>query len=104
MYILVPSCSSCNHRKSSKKVNIFYPYLESFNDSVKFKYDGIKSLSFFANQKLDFFEDKRIMFHLEPQKNIDKAKKHIEVFNLESLYNEHKDVISELLQKKVIYL
>ena len=103
MYNLVPSCSICNQRKSTKKVDIFYPYLESFNDSAIFKYDGIKSLSCFANQKLDFFKDKRVMFHLEAQKDVDKVEKHIEVFNLESLYAEHKDVVSELLQKRVIY-
>ncbi len=105
MYNLVPSCSTCNQRKSTKKVDIFYPYLESFNDSVKFKYDGIKSLSFFHNQKLDFFEDRRVMFHLEPQENADskKIENHIKVFNLEPLYEEHKDVVSELLQKRVIY-
>jgi len=103
MYNLVPSCITCNQRKSSKKVDIFYPYLESFNDSVKFKYDGIKSIQFFSNQKLDFFEENRVMFHLEATDNIDKVKKHIEVFNLESLYAEHKDIVSELLQKRVIY-
>jgi len=103
MYNLVPSCSTCNQRKSSKKVNIFYPYLESFDDAVKFKYDGINSLQYFTNQKLDFFKDERVMFHLEPIKDIKKVKEHIEVFNLESLYAEHKDVVSELLQKRVVY-
>ena len=103
MYNLVPSCSTCNQRKSTKKVDIFYPYLESFNESVKFQYDGIKSLNYFKNKKLDFFKDERVMFHLEPIKDIDKVKKHIEVFNLENLYAEHKDIVSELLQKRVIY-
>ncbi len=103
MYNLVPSCSTCNQRKSNKKCNIFYPYLESFSDSVKFKYDGIKSLSYFHNQGLDFFEDKRVMFHLEPIKDEAKAKEHIRIFNLESLYAEHKDTVAELLQKRVIY-
>jgi len=103
MYNLVPSCSTCNQRKSNRKVDIFYPYLESFNDAVKFKYDGINSLQYFTNQKLDFFQDERVMFHLEPIKDINKVKKHIEVFNLESLYAEHKDVVSELLQKRVVY-
>ncbi len=103
LYNLVPSCSTCNQRKSTKKCNIFYPYLESFNDSVKFKYDGIKSITYFTNQKLYFFKDKRVMFHLEPIKDELKVKEHIKVFNLESLYAEHKDIVSELLQKRVIY-
>ena len=103
MYNLVPSCSTCNQRKSSKKVNIFYPYLESFNDSMKFKYDGIAPLSLCHNKQLDFFKEERVQFHLEPIKDIEKVQKHIEVFNLKPLYDEHKDVIAELLQKRVIY-
>ena len=103
MYNLVPSCSTCNQRKSSKKVTIFYPYLESFNESVKFKYDGIKSREELSNQELDFFDEKRVEFHLEPIKNEEKVKKHIEVFNLKPLYDEHKDIVAELLQKRVIY-
>ena len=103
MYNLVPSCSTCNLRKSSKKVDIFYPYLESFNESVKFKYDGIKSREELSNQELDFFDEKRVEFHLEPINNEEKVKKHIEVFNLKPLYDEHKDIVAELLQKRVIY-
>jgi len=103
MYNLVPSCSTCNLRKSSKKVDIFYPYLESFNESVKFKYDGIKSREELSNQVLDFFDEKRVEFHLEPIRDKVKVKKHIEVFNLKPLYDEHKDIVSELLQKRVIY-
>lgn len=103
LYNLVPSCSTCNQRKSSKKKNIFYPYLESFNDSAKFKYDGIKSRKELSSQNLDFFDEERVNFHLEAIKDDDKVKEHIEVFNLKPLYNEHKDVIAELLQKRVIY-
>ena len=103
MYNLVPSCSTCNQRKSSKKVDIFYPYLESFNESVKFKYDGIKCREELSNQELDFFDEKRVEFHLKPINNEEKVKKHIEVFNLKPLYEEHKDIVSELLQKRVIY-
>lgn len=43
-YNLVPSCSTCNQRKSTKNENIYYPYSESFNDDAKFRYRGIKEL------------------------------------------------------------
>ena len=36
IYNLVPSCGTCNQRKSTKQETIFYPYNESFNNSVKF--------------------------------------------------------------------
>lgn len=101
LYNLVPSCSTCNQRKSSKREDIFYPYLESFNDSAKFKYKGIKP--FLEGEKIKFLDSKRVMFDIEAIKDIDKVKKHIEVFNLKNLYDEHKDIVSELLQKAEIY-
>jgi len=101
MYNLVPSCSTCNQRKSSKEEDIFYPYLESFNDSAKFKYKGIKPIS--IDEKTDFLDSKRVAFELEAIKDNKKVKKHIEIFNLKNLYENHKDIISELLQKREIY-
>ncbi|MCW8894592.1 MAG: virulence RhuM family protein [Sulfurimonas sp.] len=101
LYNLVPSCSTCNQRKSSKKENIFYPYTESFNDSAKFKYKGIKSIT--KNEKIDFLDSKRVIFDIEAINNKEKVEKHIEVFNLKNLYDEHKDIIAELLQKREIY-
>ena len=101
LYNLVPSCSTCNQRKSSKRENIFYPYLESFNESAKFRYKGIKAIA--KDEKIDFLDSKRVMFDIEAIKDIKKVKKHIEVFNLKNLYEEHKDIVAELLQKKEIY-
>jgi hypothetical protein len=89
MYNLVPSCSTCNQRKSSKQENIFYPYLESFNDCAQFKF-SMKNTS-------------EISLKIEAKKEHDKVEKHIEVFNLEKLYNEHKDIVLELIQKREIY-
>ena len=101
VYNLIPSCSTCNQRKSSKKEDIFYPYLESFNDSAKFKYKGIKSIS--KDENADFLDTSRVMLDIEAIKNEEKVKKHIEVFNLDKLYENHKDIVSELLQKREIY-
>lgn len=101
LYNLVPSCSTCNQRKSLKRENIFYPYLESFNESAKFKYNGIKAIA--KDEKMDFLDSKRVMFDIEAIKDDEKVEKHIEVFNLKNLYEEHKDIVAELLQKKEIY-
>jgi len=100
LYNLVPSCGTCNQRKSSKNENIFYPYNESFNDNAKFVYKGIR-----ADNKTTFLDSSRIMFEIQAinTSQKEKVKKHIEVFNLKNLYDEHKDVISELLQKREIY-
>ncbi len=101
LYNLIPSCATCNQRKSTKQENIFHPYTESFNDSAKFRYIGIKEVD--KNKKVDFLDSSRVIFEIEAIKNKEKVEKHKEVFNLKNLYDEHKDIISELLQKREIY-
>tara|TARA_R110002033_G_scaffold9971_2_gene32693 strand:- start:12840 stop:13781 length:942 start_codon:yes stop_codon:yes gene_type:complete len=103
IYNLVPSCGTCNLRKSSKEEDIFYPYNESFNNSVKFKLKGIKSREKLSIQNLDFFDEKRIELDYEILNKKEKVENHIEIFNIKNLYNEHKDIVSELLQKRVVY-
>jgi len=103
LYNLVPSCSTCNQRKSSIRKDIFHPYSESFNDSAKFRYVGIDK----ENIEDYFFNTSRIKLSIEVIKDEDedeeKVKNHKEVFNLENLYSEHKDIVSELLVKREIY-
>lgn len=103
IYNLVPSCGTCNQRKSTIEETIFYPYNESFNNSVKFSLKGIKSRDELIKENLDFFDEKRIELDYKILNNKDKVERHIEVFNIKNLYNEHKDIVSELLQKRVIY-
>lgn len=100
VYNLVPSCSTCNQRKSAKQEDIFYPFLESFNDHAKFEYKGIKHEE---KGNSNFFDENRILLELTPISEDEKVKKHIEVFNLQNLYNEHKDIVLELIQKSVMY-
>ncbi|MDK2064571.1 hypothetical protein [Aliarcobacter butzleri] len=103
IYNLVPSCGTCNQRKSTIEETIFYPYNESFNNNVKFSLKGIKSRDELIKENLDFFDEKRIELDYKILSDKDKVEKHIGVFNIKNLYNEHKDIVSELLQKRVIY-
>ena len=100
IYNLVPSCSTCNQRKSAKQEDIFYPFLESFNNHAKFEYKGIKNKE---DSNGNFFDKDRILLELKPISEDEKVKNHIEVFNLQNLYNEHKDIVSEILIKSEIY-
>ena len=102
LYNLVPSCSTCNQRKSKKdSKEIFYPYKESFNQNAKFVYGGIKTN--LDKQNIDFFDEKRIKLDIKHISEETKVKNHNEVFNIENLYENHKDIVKELLQKRVIY-
>lgn len=102
LYNLVPSCSICNQRKSKKdSKNIFYPYKESFNQNAKFVYGGIKTN--LDKQKLDFFDEKRIKLDIKTLSEPKKVEEYLDVFNIKNLYENHKDIVKELLQKRVIY-
>jgi hypothetical protein len=93
LYNLIPSCSTCNQRKSSKKVDILHPYYESFDKKAKFDLK-INDSTFYHSLK--GFE---IDIHTEDTQ----AEKSIEVFNLKQLYENHKDIVLELIQKEAIY-
>jgi len=43
------------------------------------------------------------MLKIESTNDHEKVKQHKEVFNLDNLYHEHKDIVAELLQKREIY-
>lgn len=71
-----------------------------FNNHAKFEYKGIKNKE---DSNGNFFDEDRILLELKPISEDEKVKNHIEVFNLQNLYNEHKDIVSEILIKSEIY-
>lgn len=106
LYNLVPSCSTCNHRKSSNDVvtePIFNPYSDNLDNHVEFTSLGILSIDKFKDQELDFFAEERMNLKLKKTTLNPSTKKHIETFNIEELYKSHKDIVAELYQKRVIY-
>lgn len=96
-YNLIPSCILCNSRlKSTAKfstITHLHPYKDSFNDYAKFRLKIINS---------KFFYDEK-GFDLKLETRNSKAKKIKEDFALETLYQEHKDIALELIQKAQIY-
>ena len=93
IFNLVPSCQTCNQRKSKIQNDIYHPFKETFNDDVKFRLK-IKDSKFYYDK--DSLE-------IEIPKNINKVNSHVETFNIQNLYNEHKDIALELIQKAQIY-
>lgn len=101
MYNLIPSCSTCNQRKSKKDVvseAIIHPYEEGLNDYIKFR-SVIKPYS----KKSDFFAEDRLELEIENITNDDKVKEHLLTFNIQGLYNNHLDVVADLHKKRYIY-
>jgi len=96
VYNLIPSCSTCNQRKSSQQKDIIYPYLESFNDNMKFSYK-------FTNEEVNFFHKDKIQLLFDIKGKNKKVENYLDIFNIKYLYENHKDIVLELIQKREIY-
>lgn len=94
---LIPSCKTCNSKfkgdKDTFKEEILYPYKENLNENMDFK---------LKIDNVDFINEKS-KFDLYIEAKNDKAKETKELFKLEILYQEHKDIVLELIQKAEIY-
>ncbi len=97
---LIPSCSTCNGFGAKESKDTFYSYpitnpYEVKEDDFKFSISP-ESIDFFnvENKKYDFNS-----FEIEVYGN----KANLEVFKLEELYQQHKDIVLELLIKKAYY-
>lgn len=97
---LIPSCPTCNGFGSKEAKDTFYAYPISNPYELKendFKFSvSPKSIDFFnvESKKYDFNS-----FEIELYGN----KANLEIFKLEELYKQHKDIVLELLIKKAYY-
>lgn len=94
-YNLIPSCQICNHTKSNTlKDELENPY-DITPNSYKFTYIP-KNIDFtlVENNKYNFDN-----FEI----NIVGKKDNLELFKLNELYKQHKDIVLELFIKKVYY-
>ena len=96
-YNLIPSCHICNSTlKGTEKFSVeshLNPYSDSFDEVAKFKLKIEKS-TFYHSIK---------GFNLTLESEDRRANKNIESFELETLYQNHKDIVLELIQKEAIY-
>ncbi len=94
-YNLIPSCPICNHTKSIKiKENLINPY-DIKDDDFKFTYKPI-DISFSEVESKKYNMDSFEIEFKNKNENID-------IFKLDELYKQHKDIVVDLLMKKVYY-
>lgn len=96
-YNLIPSCHTCNSTlKGSEKFSMkshLNPYADSFDEVAKFTLK-IEDSTFYHS--VDGFSVK-----LESKD--ERAENNIKSFELDILYDNHKDIVLELIQKQAIY-
>ncbi len=97
---LVPSCSNCNLRKHDKEGDFIYPYSEEFGEDGVFTYN-IDDISVFYGSK--DLSGLYIDFNISQNNINNKINSNIELFNLLEVYNEHKDIVIDIIVKKLIY-
>jgi len=96
-YNLIPSCHICNSTlKGGKEFSIhshLNPHSDNFDEVATFSLK-IKNSNFYYS--LDGFEVK-----LETKD--ERAQNNVKSFELDTLYENHKDIVLELIQKEAIY-
>jgi hypothetical protein len=103
---LVPSCSICNSKFKNQMNFIDTPHLHLYEDDFnkRAKFTHFFNISTHENKHYAIFSKKRITLDLKPFDDNDiQTKNTIETFRLKELYNEHKDIVLELIQKAQIY-
>ena len=89
-YNLIPSCKVCNKLKMEDEIGV-NPYESSFDEDFKIL---VKNSKFYYS--VDGFD-------LEIKSDDAKVQKQIDTFKLDDLYQNHKDIVLELIQKNAIY-
>lgn len=96
-YNLIPSCATCNATmKGTKPFSLAthaHPYVEGFSKKARFVLH-VKESSFCRELK---------GFDIEFKSNDAKVQNNINDFGLKELYENHKDIVLELIQKSYMY-
>ena len=106
IFNLIPCCHICNskfkHTKNFYNQKHLHPYEDSFNEKAKFSqfFNDVNE----ENKKFSLLSKERISLTLKPLDIKDRVTQNtIDTFRLETLYQEHKDIVLELIQKREIY-
>lgn len=105
---LIPSCSLCNSGalKGTKLFNFkkhIHPFFESFNEVYEFR-TKVSSVDFIKDKKkfTITLSEKKDLTNTQ-KKTLKKAKKNKKIFALETRYNQHKDIVGDIITKAYIY-
>ncbi len=105
-YNLIPSCSACNHMKSDddsykdeKDGNLVHPYNVKDSDfTFSYTFDNLDILKSIDKKNIRFEDEEKIKITLDR-----KYEKNNKYFQLETIYQNHKDIVIELILKEINY-
>ncbi|MCT7591262.1 hypothetical protein [Aliarcobacter butzleri] len=105
-YNLIPSCSACNHMKSDddsykdeKDGKLVHPYNVKDSDfTFSYTFNNLDILKSIDEKNIKFEDEEKIKITLDK-----KYEKNNEYFQLETIYQNHKDIVIELILKEINY-
>ena len=105
-YNLIPSCSACNHMKSDddsykdeKDGDLVHPYNVKDSDfTFSYTFDNLNILKSIDEKNIRFEDEEKIKITLDT-----KYEKNNEYFQLETIYQNHKNIVIELILKEINY-
>lgn len=99
-YNLIPSCSTCNKLKSDDdSLKLLHPYDDDINKiNITYWLNDMKFYNVKSIKDLTFDSEKSIEIEIENMPNSNKK-----VFQLERLYQEHTDIVIELILRHLHY-
>ena len=104
LYNMIPSCSICNMAKSSLdtlKEPILYPFEEEMGREVKFEIKRKKNGNF-VRMLQGISSEFVINVNASSSKNRLEIQNQMEKMHLNSLYNEHKDYVMDIIKSKYV--
>jgi len=97
LYNLIPVCHICNHKKRENKLKI-HPFKESFDKYIQFS---------FSIKHINFNKDDSVVIHQQykkiNRKSIKKINNYNNILNINKLYENHHDIVLEILKRKEMY-
>jgi len=105
-YNLIPSCSACNHMKSDddsykdeKDGTLINPYDVLDNDfTFSYTLNDLKLPKITNKKNIKFYDSENVKITLDT-----KYTKNDEYFQLNTIYQNHKDIVIELILKEINY-
>ncbi|WP_321279071.1 hypothetical protein [Marinifilum fragile] len=95
-YNLIPSCSACNHIKKEQEIGLSPYEIKRADDVITFEWKPKDSSFVYPKGNILITPTPNTKVNGQMQSNID-------VFGLKDLYQNHEDIVKELLLKGEIY-
>lgn len=107
LYNLIPSCASCNLKKSNKLMNLkehFHPYYNSLHEKAKFKVKYSADITKLNIAGISKMKENDIIIEFVPRRKsyAKVVKAHDDIFDINPIYERHKDIAHEILMKAVL--